>query len=501
MPDADRRHILNGFWALVVFCGLTALLLHAVNVEAQGPVQHDIILLLDNSGSMVRPYRITAAGTQTVIPYDADQRRIRFSRFLIRLLQNSPADGTAVGAAIFAAEVKGARPMSSTVVLAPLTDLSAWTAADVTAIQQQPCPPADAKGSDGKPVAQQAGRDFCYGTRYAAVFEWAAQQLQRPVACGSPTRRCDILIFTDGALQEPNSDTAAVVVQSLRRLASQGIKVSVILFSSPKTDPANVKEWREWQASGILEKVTTYARDLPIRQLYEQGLDSLGLTALLNGYTPVELPQETIVLADQLPLNTTNLRLNLITDSPITDTYSVSPNLVAGQVRWWSAPSFVTLTGALEGSGLLYYRAVSETTPVVASVTLLPEIQQVSKTVGIQVFVGVGFRSLDDSYVHVTGLVEPVGITAPLHYGGAAWRGELPSLRSGQYTVTALIEPSNRVIVGELEIRAQALQIIPRPRPTARLRVIPAAVFAGRPFEIDASLLLEDMSTDLMPGS
>lgn len=497
MPDFPRR-LAHCFWACAVFCGLTVLLVQAVVVRAESPVQHDILLLLDNSGSMVRPYRLTAAGSQPVIPYDAEQRRIRFSRFLIRLLQTSPSEATAVGAALFAAEVKGVQAMSNTVVLAPLTALPAWTAADVEAIQQQPCPSADARGSDGRPVAQQAGRDFCYGTRYAAVFDWAAQQLQHPVTCGSPTRRCDILIFTDGALQEPNSDTAAVVARSLRTLASQGIKVSVILFSSPNTAPANVKEWQEWQRSGILEKVTTYSRDLPIRQLYEQGLDSLGLTALLNGYTPVELPQETIVLADQLPLNTTNLRLDLITDSPISDTYSVSPTLVADRLRWWSAPPFATLTGALQGSGLVYYRIVSETIPVAASVTLLPETQQVSKTVGIQVFVGAGFHVLDDSSVQVTGLVEPEGITAPLHYDGVVWRGELPILKSGAYTVTALIEPLTRTIVGQPDVQTRALKIVSRPQPKAILRVIPATLFAGRRFEIDASLLLEDMPTDLL---
>lgn len=501
MPDAYRRNVLNGFWALVVFCGLTTLLLHTVNVEAQSPVQHDIILLLDNSGSMVRPYRITPTGTQTVTPYDADQRRIRFSRFLIRLLQNSPADDTAVGAALFAAEVRGAQPLSSTVVLAPLTKLSAWTAADVAAIQQQSCPAANAHDANGLPIAQQAGRDFCYGTRYAAVFNWAAQQLQRPAACGSSTRRCDILIFTDGALKEPNSDTAAVVAHSLRSLASQGIKVSVILFSSPQTEPANVREWTEWQESGILEKVTTYTRDLPIRQLYKQGLDSLGLTGLLNGYTPVELPQETIVLADQLPLNTANLRLNLVTDSPITDTYSAPPTLVADGLRWWSAPPFATLTGTLQGSGLVYYRVVSETIPVAASVTLLPETQQEGRAVGVQVFAGAGSRVLDDSSVRVIGLIEPGGITTSLHYGDVVWRGELPPLNSGDYTVTARIEPLTRTIVGKPEVKTQALKIVSRPQPQAVLRVIPATVFAGRSFEIDASLLLEGMPADLLPGS
>ncbi len=477
-----HKKLRQSAWALTVFCTLGLTWLTALNAAAKGPVQHDIILLLDNSGSMVRTYNVQKA---PITPYDPNQSRIRFSRFLVRLLQASQQEDTAVGAALFAAEVKGSQPLSSTVVMAPLTDALAWTAADVTAIHQESCPPADAVGPDGQPLALKAGRDFCYGTRYEAAFSWAAQQLQGP-PCGSTTRRCDILVFTDGDLNEQNSDSDTLVERSLQRLASQGIDVSVILFSDPGEEPKSLGGWRKWQQAGKVAAVETYRRSEPVRQLYEKGLRALGLETLLAGFTAIELPEERAILAADLPLNVSSLSLDLINDAPISDTYNVTPNLSIDRTRWWTAPAFSVLTGAFQGSGLLYYRALSATVPVEAIVTLLPVAQVEGKPVAVQVFARAGTRALDSSVVRIMALIEPAHITIPLTFhNSGVWRGDLPLLQTGAYTVTALVQATNAPISGTPEARGERLEIgLPSP-PKALLSVSPSTVFAERPFDIE----------------
>lgn len=482
-PVSAPKRILAATLALALAFGLVSLLRAAVRISAQStPQRHDMIVLLDNSGTMVRTYRVD--GSQ-IIPYDVGQDRIRFTRFMVRLLQQTRPDDHAVGAALFGAAVTSTHLANqpSTIVLAPLMLVQNWTAADVAAIHQQECPAWRSTDAQGQPLPFRIGSDYCYGTRYLNAFEWAAQQLATGGACGD-VRRCSILLFTDGNLGEPNSDNQMQVERGLDGLLSQGIDVSAILFAHEGVTPARLGAWQDWQRGGRIQGLDTYTRDQGAADLYRRSLQLLDMDSLLEGFESLQLPQNDVVLTERLAPNVASLRLQMISDGVITETFGVPPTIAGSGERWWLQPDFKTLTASFDGKGLLYYRVSQQTAPVEVLLNLSPLIQTVGKPVVVQALVQSQGRHL--------GAGELQGITAVANPGGQeielvaqdddSWSGQTTDLEPGTYDLTFELQPRGWRLADAPEVRGQThFRIETGGQWEAILNGKPAIQFAGQP--------------------
>src|SRR5690606_1273375 len=126
----------------------------------------DIILLIDNSGSMILG---TPGGDD---PTDPDELRIRISRFIVNLLNHLGAPDVRVGAMTFA---------QASTVRVPLTPVEEWTEEDLNAI-----------------VGEHEGQV----TEFAEALNAAQQMLLGPDGAIDPDREIEIWLLTDADLNE-----------------------------------------------------------------------------------------------------------------------------------------------------------------------------------------------------------------------------------------------------------------------------------------------------------
>lgn len=492
--------------ALAVSLALLGVLRGFVQARADEPPHHDVVVLLDNSGSMVRSYlKDKKSGKVTPkTPYDIEQKRIRFARLLVRTLQTVAPEGQSVGVALFAAEVKGADPLPSTVPLVSLTPVQEWTTANLAAIRPRECPPHDAVDQDGNPVAQEKDRDFCYGTSYSAALQWAGEQLTAQGDCHTSDHRCDILLFTDGLIEEPNSDVITDVREALSARQADGISVSAVLFAEDGQDPRDLENWQDWQSEGWVYGIIADATDQQPQDLYPAVFGLLGLEKLLADFILVESPLESRWPATgSLPPNLKSLKLDVLTDSPLIDSYDPPADIQSGAERWWLAPGFDVLTMKWSGEGVAYYRAVSQTVPLQARVAVLPAVQVMGRPVEVQALVHAAGRVIsDESKLSVHAQIQPGGDELDLSpQPDGAWTGTSQGLGLGDYVVTVLIEPKGWQMSAPPEIVSAALQVREARQQNAILRVWPERQWAGQPVEFEVTLFSDGLLTELLPGS
>ena len=166
----------------------------------------DIILLIDNSGSMILG---TPGGDD---PTDPDELRIRISRFIINLLNHLGAPDVRVGAITFA---------QASTVRVPLTPVEEWTEEDLNAI-----------------VGEHEGQV----TEFAEALNAAQQMLLGPDGAIDPDREIEIWLLTDADLNESLAGTVDIYISQLRDIVNTSYteKTTIRILSF---EDDNVDNW------------------------------------------------------------------------------------------------------------------------------------------------------------------------------------------------------------------------------------------------------------------
>ncbi len=287
-------------------------------VEAQPPLPHDMVFLIDNSQSVS-----TGEGTLDKRPTDPAQIRLRLTRFMINALSIDPAGANQrVGAISFA---------DSTETLMPLTPVRDWSKADFAEIRA---------------VGQTGGTDFTHALNTASDTLAAD--------CSPDVRRCDIIMITDGIFEKYNIQRNQQTVQdTLQNLQSRGISVHLLTFS------VGDQKWQEFLTNDLISTYQFGVTSTPPNQVYGTVLRDLGLETLLSGLTPVEVTGEETIFLSIHEFHTWT-RYQILPDSPMTVTFShagqVIPPIVAGTEYTLFQPQAGEWHVQLEGNGLAYYR-------------------------------------------------------------------------------------------------------------------------------------------------
>lgn len=463
-------------------------------------VRRDIVLLLDNSRSMVEEF-------------DPDDKRSGFARFLVRLLQTFAREGSSVGAIRFAAAVSNTLPtgVESLVALSPVSE---WSRGDFLAVKAGKCP------QPGQAEYRTPGRDPCFGTRFAAALREAGAAL-RGCATAGPASQCAILMFTDGDLSDPGDvvDSPEEIARALRDLPP-GVKVYIVFFGKEDAvEPESSKAWKAWrEPNGRINDWFFNAATAERKKVYDAALGMLGMESLSAGLPSVDLPALAEVAVNNLPPNVDRLELDLLPDVEVTETFTASwdvspadrsvavrvePDVNEGARRIWLSPSFDRLTMSLVGAeGVAYYRVVTRTVPVQAWVTVWPTEVAVGQPVQVQALVSAGGRVLSDSSkISVIPIVWPDGKVLPaLHIKSeGVWAGTLEMPASGQYSLTVDVRQNGRSFLSSELIVSPGTLAVSKVRVAAQTRVWPETQWVGRPVQLEAILLSNGSLVNTLP--
>jgi hypothetical protein len=402
--------------------------------------------------------------------------------------------------------------------LVDLTPVSLWSRGDFLTVRPGECP------RPGQADYRVAGRDPCYGTRFADALREAGAALGDCAKAALPSQ-CTILMFTDGDLRRPNDpgelvDSIEKITTALNGLPP-GVKVYMIFFGEKDaTEPPSSAAWKTWRdPNGRINDWFFNAAAAERGQVYGVALRMLSMEDVLYGLRSVPLPSAAELVGDHLPPNVDRLELNLLPDIEITETFTASwgtspaststamktePDVDEGTRRIWLSPSFDGLTMALAGrGGLAYYRVVTYTVPVQARVAVWPTEVVVGQPVQVQALVSAGGRVLSDSNkMSVMGGVEggsekPVPL---LPQTNGAWIGPLVLSKTGSYSVVVDVNssdwqltPSAKVVPADLRVNSSQREAI--------LRVQPYVQIAGWPVEFEVRGLFDDFGVNLPPTS
>lgn len=334
-PTADSRtHTFAP--ALLWLCLLgtaCALLLATRNARAaaQTPVAptRSIVVLVDESNS--------------VRERDTENKRVRFTRFLVQYLQAFPeTEGVDVS-------VIGFLAMTSTVA-GPMPAWQ-WSRADLAGLE---------RGLDTVP---RKGN-----TLFTPALD-AAQQVLGTSCLEDGRGACQIVLFSDGHLE---SESERAVSESVQALSSVGISVTMVLFPG---DASEVDRARDVWAEVTL--AVTNAADLPAQRVYSALLGALNLDEPLSQLMTMTLTQ-TANINQPIPAWQRNTGLTVLPDNPITERWDPPPDLQSGVQRWWLDPPEGQVSGTLQVAWgqtetLVYYSWQGESYPLSLEANVVPD--------------------------------------------------------------------------------------------------------------------------------
>lgn len=520
-----------GGLAIMIAATLLLALWGAVQAATPEPPRRDIIVLLDNSGTMML----------NIPKLDPDGYRMAFTRFLVRVLQTLAPEQTeqsSVGVALFGRKVALLAP-SGVMQLSSLRSVRDWTAADIASMQSFTCPDRNLESGN-----YDRTKDFCYGTNYRAALDWAQEQFEvvSDKQCGTAERKCYILLFTDGKLiNDVDSDTyepaatdsvsyaeyrsalgeqnlyqgLARLEESLNELAKRKISLSVGLFSqNGKISIKCTDCWQTWneQKIGNQEKIDfldVYEANPQAAQLFDTSLQVLGLAHLLRDFQRVDSNTYRV----DLPSRLAYVRLQILDGGDGAAGYTVAttpasvPSLDAGIDKWWYAPTFSVLTVTSSGAEPTYLRIISEpitsTMPVNADLNVFPSIGIEGDSIIVQAYISAGSIQLDNDAVRGVWVAINLGhegnvVTRTLDYHEPGiWKGQIERLAAGDHLATLHMdfagwEPID--ITGELTQTLQLTQIAKR---KLLVDVQPDKPLAMWPFDINVMVLDGNKLVDL----
>lgn len=492
-----RRFMLSSL-ATAVAGALLFALWGAVHAAAPVPPRHDIIVLLDNSGSMVRTYNQKGGGGE---PADKGQQRIAFTKFLVQALQLlRPTSGDSIGVALFAAPITEPFPISSTIPLVTLKPVEEWTAADIALIQQRPCVPNDVGKENQK--AFKVGKDACYGTHYSPALEWAQTELTRLASCKDDAQRqCDILVFTDGAIGwEPNSDTTTTTApegekllkRTLDELHAEGIRTNILLLSGPDSRKSDQEKWQSWKEEGDVEAYPSTHR-LPATDVYTDAIRMVGLTDEFMGFKEVWVPKEGAQISIEVKPRTESLKIEVLPRINANNSYylegsiPVTPTIQTEREHWWILPSFNQLGMKLSNPGMTYYRITptyrGHSTPLWVSLAISPKEIVVDQKFDIVAQINDPEKMLlDMSSIQVQASIqrgETIVTTVELSPEDEdVWRGSMSGLPVGNYNLEANVKSNSG---GEVQFKtiADPFVVTSRLPMTLALNVQPSRPWMG----------------------
>lgn len=390
------------------------------------PDRHDILFLIDNSGSIEE--------------FDPDEQRLRFPRFLVRYLQAFVATETRVGAVAFATAQKS---------LVPLVPASEWSHADLLDIRSLEC--------EGQ---------FCENTRFSDAISYAAEQFAMDpldedsgeLPCGTSEdgyRRCDIIIFSDGIFADSDDryDGTDDVVASVRdelealdpdinvwvAMLGEGPDVAASVAGLEPQDILDSEEtWQQFAQDGLIGGFAARATTLGAEKVYSTTLSHLGLDDDLEQMEIQPVEDEANILLPIAPFRHT-VQLRYLTDGFIEDGFVPAPTVATDINRWWidDVPSQIEWT--LAGDGLVYYQVLSEPHSLALQSQVLPQRQAVGGSEQFYAWITLdqGQIVTDVEGFEIQAVVEPPDKSYLLEPGEAGVFGyTLPVSDAGEYKVT-----------------------------------------------------------------
>jgi hypothetical protein len=282
------------------------------SVKAEETPSRYIMLLIDQSGSMT--------GT-TGRANDPDDRRLRFSRFLVKyLLAFYPK--TEVGLMGFVASPKP----EDTISLIPIKQ---WSAYDLTIWERL------TKGTASE------------NTSFVSALNAVGKLFPDTCSTSSdPPIECSIVIFSDGVLQGGECNNPNRVKDSLSKLKQNGIRGLLVAFAGRSTDiPIStdrscqmgpLETWKDqWEVEVICDGDLCNASEMRAQDIYEQLFRSLDVDKPLSNLIAVEFEQTTSLPLPVYP-DQRSARLFLLPDSSLIEEWNViTPSVQVGNESWW----------------------------------------------------------------------------------------------------------------------------------------------------------------------
>lgn len=375
-------------------------------LSAEKPEAEYLVLLIDNSSSMDDA--------------DTELRRIRFTRFIVSYAQQFYPD-TYMGAVTFAGKQELPR------VSVALSPVATWSRADFDEIREY-----------------RAGQT---GTAFGKALE-KAQELFfstcldehpcEPVDC--EINNCHIILFTDGEFTD-SGETSADVTSTIQNIEDNGIEVLVTLFDYEGGWDLNKTTWETIGASVLPFNPKTVS----VQESYSQILQSVQLSEAIDRLSVLSINQQGN-LSIEIPPYLKYAKVFLFSDSPISDTWTLQPDIASDYERWWLTPNPGIITGNIQVAGvitesLLYYLVDTKN---VASLEFYAQVQPAVQEVGKPIILYAQFQTENGDIisntsnlaVHIQSSPKVPDVCQFRIDGHGIFSCTLPDLEDGKYIIT-----------------------------------------------------------------